>query len=257
MRAVVVCVDMWDLASLTLRWNAHHFESVMVVTSPSDIRTRDLCHSLRDEGLPIDTYVTDSFYANNALFNKWRALEEALDFMGRFGWLCIMDIDVLWPKMILEGFLTKELEDHFFYRGYLYTPRRRMCCTIPQEVPAEETWKDYPLHHQEVEWAGYSQIFHADDEVLAPPPWHDINYTSAGTADSFFQAKWPKERKIRPGFEVLHLGESGVNWCGRTTAYADGTLPEGAELRAKNLRDMLNARRGKVGDARFEHERLK
>lgn len=257
MRAITCCVDFSDVASMTLRYNAHHFESMMVVTSIGDSKTRELCNTLRDEGLPIDTYVTDAFFSRKAFFNKWAALEDALDYMGRSGWLCIMDIDVLWPKVVLEGFTVKELEDHYFYMGYIYTPRRRMCRTIPSEVPAEDTWQTYPLHRQEVEWAGYSQIFRADDSVLGPPPWHDINYTSAGTADSFFQAKWTKERKIRPSFEVLHLGEAGANWCGRTTAYADGTLPEGAALRAKNLRDMLNARRGKVGDARFDHERLK
>jgi hypothetical protein len=42
---------------------------------------------------------------------------------------------------------------------------------------------------------------------------------------------------------VLHLGEAGVNWCGRATAYADGTLPVGAEQRRSTLRQMISNRR--------------
>ena len=38
------------------------------------------------------------FYADGAAFNKWKALELALDSYGRRGWLCVMDADVIWPQ---------------------------------------------------------------------------------------------------------------------------------------------------------------
>lgn len=241
MRAILVSVQYSDLLALTLPYNRHHFEAVYVVTSTADApNVRPIAEANRAE-----VVVTDLFYERGARFNKWAALEHGLDVMGRHGWLCIMDADVLWPTF-LRGFTPT--------RGNLYTPRRHMCETIPGAVPPEDGWPVYPLHPQQREFAGYSQTFAASDPALGPPPWHDTGYSHAGTADSFFQAKWPDARKVRPPFEVLHLGPAGVNWAGRASPYADGTMPEGAAGRVAALRDLIRRRR--PGPDRFAHERL-
>lgn len=218
MRAITVCVDYADVLALTLPYNRHHFKAVHVVTSPADKSTQYLASYLG-----VGCLVTDAFYRDRAHFAKWAALEEGLDAMGREGELCILDADVLLPK---AARLAGE-------RGTLSTPLRRMCPTFT--VPPESEWRTYPLHRNVGEWAGYCQVFHAADPALGPPPWHDVTWTHCGGADSFFQAKWPRERRVRPPFECLHLGPCGTHWFGRAN-------PRGAELTAKLWADRKRAR---------------
>jgi hypothetical protein len=120
-------------------------------------------------------------------------------------------------------------------------------------IPGEEDWPQFPLHPQQVEWAGYSQIFHASDPVLGSPPWHETNWRHCGGADSFFQAKWSSANKVRPPFEVLHLGPAGVNWCGRAVPYVDGSQHPEAEHRRAQLTAFVQGRRR--GHDRFAGEK--
>ena len=240
MRAIIVSVDYTDELRLTLPYNRSHFESVHVVTSSKDAdNVRPVAAASNAEVI-----VTDLFYEGGAKFNKWRALEYGLDVMGRQGWLCVMDADVFWPK---RATLNPVL-------GNLYTPMRRMYPEIPPSVPEEFTWKMFPVHRNVGEFAGYSQIFHADDPVLGPAPWHQTDWEHAGGADSIFQRKWPSHLKVRPSWDCLHIGSAGQNWYGRSTPHADGTLPEGAAER-KRLVDSIWVNRRKKPDPEFRGER--
>lgn len=242
MRAILVAVDYADYLAITLPYNRHHFEEVMVVTSLSDGAVNRLAQSHGCRVFP-----TNSFYADGADFNKWKALEEGLDAFGRYGWLCIMDADVLWPKDI--GVMNLQI-------GNLYTPFRRMMPKVSLPIPTEAQWGQYPKHRQEREFAGYTQIFHATDPHLPAPPWHQTDWRHAGGADSFFQARWPEQCKIRPAWNVLHLGPSGCNWCGRATPYVDGTEPPKAAELMNRLRAYIRGRRRGVPDP-FAGERVK
>src|SRR5574337_135513 len=124
-RMITVAVDMADILALTLPYNRHHFKEVCVVTSSRDEEAWKV--AAKNNTL---VYITDVFYENGAHFNKWAALEEGLDFMGREGWIAVMDVDTVLPKAIptvLGGKLT--LTEWLFgygFIGQLYTPRRRM-----------------------------------------------------------------------------------------------------------------------------------
>ena len=248
-RAILVCVDYADLLSHTLPYNRHHFKQVMVVTSTKDEETKQVA---RENGC--DLFETDAFYDDGAKFNKWKALEQGLDALGRSGWICIMDADVLWPKMVDAP--------HWLLQGYLYTPLRRML-TQPSQLrtlaemgpPPESLWHIFPQHPQQREWAGYTQLFHANDPCLPAAPWHQIDWRTAGGADSFFQDRWPTALKKRPPFEVLHIGDAGVNWAGRVSPYLDGSIDPSAGDRSRELRDMLR-KRGTDPRDRFKHEKI-
>lgn len=266
MRAIMVSVDYADLLSITLPYNRHHFDRVMVVTCPRDKETIKVCHRYN-----VEVFTTDSFYADGASFNKWRALEEGLDAYGREGWLCIMDADVLWPKVLafdkcFEACPAPWSDMGLLYgprtalhQGFLYSPVRHMFSDWPQlPIPPQENWKELPIHRNLAEFAGYSQIFHAGDPVLGPAPWHEVNWKHAGGADSFFQAKWPTERKVRPPFEVLHLGPAGQNWYGRAAPLVDGSVPKEAEERIAAVNSIwVNRRENQLyGRDRFEGEKI-
>lgn len=234
LRGIMVCVEYGDLLNVTLPYNRHHFKELLVVTTSWDAETIQVAKR-NDAGL----FYTDSFYKDGATFNKWRALEEGLDAFGRTGWLCIMDADVLWPKSVDLSFLSM---------GTLCTPRRRIMTAIDggwAAYPPEKSWQRYPLFN-EVEFAGYSQIFHADDPHLPAAPWHQTNWRHAGGGDSFFQARWPVVHKVRPPWQVLHLGSPGVNWHGRCTTRVDGTVPPQAAHRAALHHATLASRRGRT-----------
>lgn len=245
MKAILISVDYHDLLDMTLPYNRHHFESVMVVTAKRDEATQRIAWAN-----DATVYCTDAFWARGASFNKWAALEEGLDQFGREGWLAILDADVLWPKVI---------PDWPRYVGYLYTPLRRMFTDLTQPIPPESEWRTYPVHKNVGEWAGYSQILHCNDHHLGKPPWHETDWRHAGGADSIFQAKWDKASKQRPPFECLHLGSAGENWYGRATAYLDGTVPPDAEAKREAVRRIWTgraARRGKGEAGRYEGEKL-
>lgn len=241
MRAILVCVEFSDLLSITLPYNRHHFEDVMVVTHTEDIETIDVASKNECR-----VFETDAFYRNGADFNKWLALEEGLDAFGRRGVMCLMDADVMWPKSVS---LNVEV-------GKLYTPYRHLFEDVTAGVPEEKDWPSVFLHKHERDFAGYTQIFHAEDPVLGEPPWHQTNWRHAGGADTFFQEKWATINKVRPGFNVLHIGPTDSNWCGRTTNLVNGSVPELAEKRKDKLKSFLNGRQKNRGRDKFSHEKI-
>lgn len=283
MRAVIVSVDYADILHITLPYNASHFEEIVVATTPGDADTQAVVASIPNARC----FLSEDFYANNASFNKFLVVEQALDWFGRTGWITLLDADVLWPRSItiaevpktttaMSGMTltcrtrTRKTETGWawselpFVEGCLYCPRRRMLANPLRHVkdghfvvPPEETWGTFPLHPNEAEFAGYSQIFHCDDPALGPsPPWHATDYIHAGTADSLFQDKWNKKNKIRPPFECLHIGCAGVNWFGRTSDYLDGSRPPDAAKKLAKLAAVWKGRRGKSGPDKFSHEKI-
>ena len=223
-RAVLVSVDFADLLDVTLPYNQHHFEEVLVITSTADKQSQEVA---RNRGAKV--YETDSFYEPGAIFNKHKPLEEGLEAMGRQGWICIMDVDVLWPKILPKFGLEP---------GHLYGPGRRVMTEPSKTIP--EDWSGFPAYLPNSRLiAGYSQLFHADDPYLGNPPWHETNWRHAGGADTFFQLQWPAMNRIRLPFDVLHLGEVGMNWCGRTSPYLDGSRPPEAKQRMDQLLQMV------------------
>lgn len=204
MIAYVVCVDYVDLLRITLPQNAQHFEKIVVVTSHQDQKTVDYILEEFRPHKSVGLVMTNAFYEYGALFNKWKALDQALKECAS-GWICLLDADILLPRCLPD--LNLEI-------GKLYSPRRRMVKhNGPYEIPTDAGFEQYERHNDK-EFAGYCQIFHASDPVLGAHPWHQQNWQHAGGADTFFQMKWTDENKVRPDFDVLHFGIPEQNWAG-------------------------------------------
>jgi len=243
MKAITVCVEYDDLLKVLLPRNARHFEQALVVTSPTDLATQMLVLQSKKEGLPVNCYVTNAFYRDGAAFNKGLAIEEGFDRIGRDGWLVVMDADILLP----ESFDVSDC-----LPSNLYCPRRRQCDDVTAWNPEDSDWSRYKLL-KEQEHAGFFQLFHASDPVLATRPWYGTDWRHAGGCDSDFQAKWAAEHKRWLPFEVLHLGPHGTNWLGRVSPRLDGTLPAESAARQDAMQRMYGDRR-KHG---FSRERLR
>jgi hypothetical protein len=245
MRAVVVSVSYSDVLSVSLPRARPHFSEVVIVTSQADADDVTAIARANDAFV----HVTDAFYAGGAHFAKARAIEEALDVIGRTGRLCFLDADVILPARAGESFAAMEM-------GKLYGAHRRMAPWPLDPIPDEAGWGRYPRHPNVAEVPGYLQCFFAADRCLGAPPWHDVGFSHAGSADSFFQARWHPALRVRFPWDVLHLGEPAANWCGRATPLADGTVPPEAHERREKMRAIFRGRRGKSGDDRFRHEKL-
>lgn len=242
MRAILVSVDYGDILALTLPHNRHHFEEVMVVTTPQDEETQRVARHMKSR-----LHLTQTFYDDGALFNKWKALEEALDSFGREGWLCIMDADILWPNLVDYA--------QFNTQGFLYNPYRHVWPHVHLTAPPEHQWNQLSTY-RDFEFPGYTQIFHADDSHLPEAPWHEVDWKHAGGADSNFQNLWPDDCKVRLPWTVLHLGQPFENWAGRVGMRTDGVMPQLASQRRKALGEVLQGRRRATGPDKYAAERL-
>lgn len=111
--SITVCVNYSDILAITLQNNVKHFDRTVVITDSKDIKTQDLCQEYPN----VDVYITDAFYANGAKFNKGLAMEQGLDYLGRDGWICIWDADIVMPD---------NLDLSQCKIGNLYSPHRRI-----------------------------------------------------------------------------------------------------------------------------------
>lgn len=248
--AVIVCVEYWDILQMTLPYNYHNFDKIIIVTSTQE-EIPLWFHNKYDNDEKITIFRSPDFYTNGAHFNKWLPLEQGLELAG-VGWICILDADILIPQQnMLDGWKDKLLDTSRLSYGKLYTPLRRMYPEL--RILPEYSWSDFPIHPNVNEWSGYFQLFHTSDLVLGPRPWHEINWKHAGGADTFFQAKWAPENKIRPTWQVLHLGLEGRNWCGRSTPYVNGAVPTMATHRRNQLQQIAHQRR-ETGN--YDHEKF-
>ncbi len=202
LKAIITCVDYGDILALTLPYNRHHFEKVVVVTTPGDRETIELA-----EANNCLVHATSDFYKDGAVFNKWSPLEQGLDLLGRSGWIAIMDADIAWPKVI---------PDQKLFEHTMYSPRRYV---NPQlTLPPENVWAGFQVHPVGHIWAGYTQVFHADH--AGPEPWH-MEHHNAGGPDTVFQNRWASRQRF--SWRVLHIGPTETNWNGRITPKIDGT----------------------------------
>lgn len=221
-RAVTVCVEYDDFLRLTLPRTIQHVSSLTVVTTPEDTRTQALCRQYPQK---VNILTTDAFHANGAAFNKGAAIEHAFSLLGRHGWFLLLDADILLPKVIPAFPLMT---------GKLYTPRRRILSkvdgltTTAGVIPAV-----LPLREEHGHF-GYFQLFNAGDPAIEMLPWYPTDWVHAGGCDSVFEKRWELQNKLRPPFEVVHLGDPDENWYGRTRPRIDtGEVPETAADRKK------------------------
>lgn len=214
-RGLVVCVGYDDLLEITLPRNMPHMKECVVVTSPEDTATHELA-------IDCGAYVfkTDAFTRYGAKFNKGLAIEEALEWFGRSGWMLIWDADTLFPPQLkLDGIAPQNL----------YGPNR-LILENPKKWFPEFNWRN-AVKTSDREFPGFFQLFHASDpHLINQRPWYDVSFTHAGGCDSYFQNLWPASNKIRLPWNVLHLGPRDRNWFGRTSPRMDDSaIPQVGE----------------------------
>jgi len=212
MKAIVISVNFADYLAATLPRNVPHFDKVVVVTTPQDKATAKVVDECRNAEL----LRTDAFFVKDAAFNKGAGIREGLLQIGREGWICLLDADVVLPSEIPKQDLRP---------GNLYAPLRRMCYHPELWNGSLDDWNDrYPLFPDIVP-SGYCLIFHADDRHLEPWPAYPAHWMN-GASHREFQDKWHSQQKHRLPFDVLHLGSPAENWYGRQSPPLSLVLPD-------------------------------
>lgn len=188
-----VCVGYSQELQACIEQQLEGLSKLVVVTTPDDHHTRDLCASYPGH---VHRFATDVFYRNGAHFNKGLALDTATEQLG-IGpdWNLLIDADI----QPLKGWRAA-LEAQDLGSGNVYGMRR-----------AQKKLPQIMLPDQQP--AGYWMLWHCDDEHTAEKPLF-TSWQHAGCFDSVFVERWPKRMQRWLDGYVFHLGEPGKNWCG-------------------------------------------
>lgn len=234
--AVVVCVNYADFLAQTLPHNLAHFDRVVIVTTPRDRETINLC-CMRN----VICVQTEEFdREENGSFNKGRGIAIGLRHLAGDGWVCHMDGDIVLPSRFREMIDTAHLQ-----KDCIYGIDRAMVRNWNQ-------WKQLEASRWGIEQHACSVFCHwpkglePGTRVLAgrhgyvPPGffqlWHgqhgsnwgvrlkdysDAN-TDAAHSDLRFAMHWDRRKRILiPEIIALHLESEpcgmGANWKGRKT----------------------------------------
>jgi len=206
---IIPCVGYDDFLDITLPQTKQHFDSVLVVTTDADLYTRKCCRKYS-----VPCLCTDEWYADGAVFNKGRALNEALGLLKGIDWICSLDADIILPSDFAAR--IRPLES-----GPLYSARRKMCYTTEQyneylQYDNMSSFRTDGLDYRtgKLVILGYLQLWCLRVRSIRFPTW----FPSAKTYDLEFCKNWaPDQRIYIPGMVVLHLGSPGINWNGRVS----------------------------------------
>lgn len=232
LEAITVCVNYADFLAETIAANRAHFDRWLIVTSPDDKATLDLCHKFNLEVLS-----TRDFYRGGDNFNKGRAVERGLGMLSHEDWILHIDADIALPGDFRESLDDADLDPDCIYgvdrlmvkgwadwqalqaRGWL--KRAWHCCVAPNGYPVGTRWADIRYGYVPI---GFFQLWNqaADHRQGIRLRRYPDNHQDAARADVKFALQWDRrQRVLLPEVLVAHLesepSKNGANWNGRKT----------------------------------------
>jgi len=195
---VVMCVNMADYLTITLEKNRHYFQNYIVVTSPDDHLTLELC-----EKYSVQTITYDNFFPLDAKFNKAGGLlyaQQQLHEAFPEKWILMMDVDIVIPSSCIST-LQYCIDNGLLDTTQLYSVKRFDVLTH-DELEDECQTREYTLPG-----AGYFQLYYDKTK------YYNSFSESAAQTDIYFAFKF--EKRILITTHIYHLGEEGMHWNGR------------------------------------------
>ena len=229
---ITVSVGYGDFLAWSLPFNRNLFDRLVVVTTPEDKYTQDVCNHYYVECLQ-----TDIFYKDGQKFNKGLGINYGLEKLDFPDWCIHFDADVVFPPRAKE-FLNKGT----WNEQYIYGVDRLM-------VPNDKAWFNFlnrpcSQSHGYSSWPipfgmgyrvvwdnegylpiGYCQMFNRNS-VYLKDPLYPTKFDTAADSDIHFAKQWPRSnRELIKEFFVYHLDSEldatgkniGANWEGRKT----------------------------------------
>lgn len=232
--ALTVCVGCGDLLAHTVRENRDLVDDLVVITSPDDDETREVCrrHSLH--------HVLSEEHRRGGPFNKARLIQRGFDQISSADWVLHLDADIVLPKRFRHLVDWAHLDEKCIYGA-------DRCNLVGYDAwrnlkAAKGCWDNHAyenyltfLDHGNAgtRWAsklhgyvpiGFFQLFHGSQMIqngyhVRRYPYH---HGDAARTDVQFALQWDRRcRQLLPEVVVLHLesqaAKLGANWKGRTT----------------------------------------
>lgn len=235
--AVTVCVGYGDFLRESVAWNRHHFDKWVIVTSPDDTETREVCRQNR-----LTCLVTKD-HERDGTFSKGRAIERGLQQLPADDWILHIDADVVLPLSFHDDITRAHLDPAMVYGADRIMVRSWAEWQAFQKTGwLQRTTGDWSPHAVAVppgfsigaRWVGpdgfapigFLQLWH---RVEGGEEWRGVRtkpypsgHGSACREDVQFGLLWDRRQRVLiPELFVVHLesepAATGTNWKGRTT----------------------------------------
>lgn len=236
LEAVTVCVGYADFLAETCVHNRPHFDRWVIVTSPDDHETIELCRRRN-----LDIVLTEDFRRSEDArpFNKGRGISRGINFLSDDAWTLHLDADIVLPRLTRQMLDLAHLDPTCLYgadrielhsweewqallaSGYLDDQHGYHLCAIPCKKPIGTR---VIKAHEGYTPIGFFQLFHNRHGVNRGWRMNDYpaNNSDAAHSDIKFALQWDRRKRVLlPEVLVVHLdsavSEMGANWAGRTT----------------------------------------
>ncbi len=233
--ALTVCVGYADFLAETAKYNAPLLDRWVIVTTPEDEATREVCRRYS-----LECALSRTCYRRGDDFGKGRMVSRGMHLLGSSGWRLHMDADIVLPSHFRHALVRAELNEEA-----IYGCDRIMVRTWQQwQKLLASGWLNHQAdYHYRVNfpegysvgtrWAnsregwvpiGFLQLWHCGSDQ-----WHGIrhrqypvDHNDAARGDVQFGMLWDRrERVFLPEMVVAHLESepcaTGANWKGRKT----------------------------------------
>jgi len=242
--AVTVSVNCGDFLTETVKWNRQHFNKWVIVTTPDDKETREVCRRYN-----LTCLVTEDDKRDGD-FSKGRLVERGLQQLSAKSWILHIDSDVVLPLSFRDDLKRAHLDPTFIYGVDRYMVKsyeqwqKLVMSGVLHTSPYGCAHSNSPPAGVELgcRWAdrdgyvpiGFFQLWHRDEGgeewrgVRTKPYPHQ--HGNACRSDVQHAKQWDRrKRALIPELFVAHLESeavpNGKNWNGRKTArFGNGLL---------------------------------
>jgi hypothetical protein len=238
--AVTVCIGYADFLRETLKYNIPLLDRIIVITSPDDRETREVC---KRNGLVCVVSEDHKAGGHEAYsdFNKGALVEKALHQCSENAWRLHLDADIVLPHQFRHLLETAGLREDCLYgvdriniRGWEEWQRLQKSGWL-QGGEFQHNWQIHfpgdPIgdrvapNRMGYVPIGFFQLWHSiADEFggIHCRPYPSTHGTAA-RSDVKFALQWDRSKRVLvPEIVVAHLesekGRMGVNWNGRKSA---------------------------------------
>lgn len=233
LEAVTISVGYGDFLAATLPYNLQLMDHLVVVTTPEDHETREVC---RRYG--VTCVVTREFYRGGDKFNKARGINKGLDQLAHSEWVIHMDADVILPQGFRRVVQQADLDEECLYgcdrvmirswndwkilkdSGYL---QHDYHCRInfPKGLNVGARWGNSEYGYCPI---GYFQMWHSRSDIYKGIHLrhYPTTHNDAARSDVQFAIRWDRRHRVLlPEVIAVHLesepAKLGANWKGRVT----------------------------------------
>ncbi len=223
--AVVICVDFADILAWTLPFNRHQFDGMVIVTTPGDTDTQDICSHYH-----VRCVTTDVFYRDGKAFDKAAGINAGLRELSRRDWVAHMDADIMLPPRAKEMIERSQPNRDFIYGiDRMNVPSFEDCIKYLGK-PELQFYKQAFVQANSFDLGsrlvreqgfvpiGFFQLWNPHGSGISN--YSEIHDEHNNHSDVTHAEQWPRNRRgFIPEIVALHLmsenDNRGTNWRGR------------------------------------------